>query len=428
MVNVNYDTGRINSIRQMGAFQIKEALKGGSLSSGEALKTLSASTKGSEDNILASVISQNFQVFANLDGNPGLSAGDMDILMLSSDVVRQTGNKSFVSASDKLHSGIVSELEKSLDMQVAPSRLAIQADAIDVINTSQGKAIFYVREGNIRVQKDKFVVNQRGVELIVEIVGKDGISSEKLVELPVPANSAFSTTIRSASVNKTGNGYQLDVYLDSMDSRVINGAKVSYSLDSSYNLVRNEEGEPTIDIATLSTVVVDRDNLGGLASLGKGKYCAIQNKGKEGLFFYALKEQLKGTNIDMVMDDQRTSVRNIKLGNVRENFSTVDLSNYSVSSAEADDNKLYVLLVSEQNKNQHFLLVVDRNQLQDSNKTMTEGFDIVMLPSDVLGLSDVRTMSVNSGRIHFFNHAENMVKDEDFGQVVSFDINKLLVK
>jgi len=35
-------------------------------------------------------------------------------------------------------------------------------------------------------------------------------------------------------------------------------------------------------------------------------------------------------------------------------------------------------------------------------------------------------MSVNGGRINFFIHPENAVRDEDFGQVISADIKKIM--
>ncbi|MEI7941850.1 MAG: hypothetical protein WCH76_01615 [Candidatus Riflemargulisbacteria bacterium] len=426
MANISYDTGTVNSIRQMGAHELKSALKGGVANSAKELITLAKSTTGTEDNVLAEVISQNFQVFANLDGKPGLSIQDLDILMLSTDVAKGTNNKEIIHATEQLHSGIVAHLEKSYDVKVTPCKLVTSADAIAVFSTEQGTANFYISAGNIRVLKDKFILNQRGVNLTIELVGKDGLISEKVVELPIPVNTAISTRIRSCAISKSEKGFKLDIYLDALENRVMNGAKVSYSLDSSFNLVRDEQSSPLIEVSKLSTSEVGAENISGLVALGKGNYVAVQSKAKEGLFFYVLKEKINDSgSIDFFIKDRKTSVRNIKLGQIRESYPEVDLSNYAVRAAQGEGNKIYVLLVAEHNKNQHILMTVDKDKLEDSNKTMTDGFEFKLLPSDVLEFSDVSNMAVDKGRIFFFNYAANSVVGQDIGQNVSFDISKL---
>ena len=426
MANISYDTGTVNSIRQMGAHELKSALKGGVANSAKELITLAKSTPGKEDDVLAEVISQNFQVFANLDGKSGLSAQDLDILMLSTDVAKGTNNKEIIRATEQLHAGIVANVEKAYDVKVSPCKLVTNADAIAVMSTEQGTANFYISAANIRVLNGKFILNQRGVSLTIELVGKDGLISEKVVELPIPVNAAISTKIRSCAVSKSEKGYKLDIFMDALENRVMNGAKVSYSLDSSFNLVRDEKSSPLIEISKLATSEVGPENISGLVALAKGNYVAVQSKAKEGLFLYVLKEQLNGSgSIDFFIKDRKTSVRNIKLGQIRESYPEIDLSNYVVRAAQGEGNKIYVLLVAEHNKNQHILLTVDKDKLEDANKTMTDGFEFKLLPSDVLEFSDVSTMAVDKGRVYFFDHAANSIVGQDIGQSVSLDISKL---
>ncbi len=63
MVNSNYDTGTINRIRQMGVFQIKSQLQEGIINTSKDLMELASKTAAIEDDILAGIISQNFQLF-----------------------------------------------------------------------------------------------------------------------------------------------------------------------------------------------------------------------------------------------------------------------------------------------------------------------------------------------------------------------------
>jgi hypothetical protein len=425
MTNVNYDTGIVNMIRQLGVYQLKRSIGSGVVSSAQELKNLASKTVETEDDILSGIISQNFQVFASLDNKPGVSSSDLDFLMMSTDVIRNLNNSSVISASEQIHQGIVEVISNKASIQISPSRLVSEVDAIQVFNTELGRAVFYISEGNISVTKDDFVVNQRGIRFFIELSKGSMVISEKSLELPIPTHAILSSDIRSSSVSKEGNNYKVDIYLSSLDNRVLNGVKVSYFLDSSLNVVRDEVGKPGIEFAKLSPTEVGRNNLNGLASLGNGQYVGIQNRGKEGIFFFLLQENLHLNETVLQLKDHRSSIRNIKLGNVREKYPDVDLSNYSVRAADTFADKVYVLLVGKHNKNQHYVLTLDKNSLENSNITLSEGFDVFNIPSDALGFSDIRNMSVSGGRVYFFVHPQNRVRDEDFGEIVSFDLRKL---
>lgn len=421
MVNINYDTGRINTVRQIGAFQIKENLKGGTFSSAEALTASVKSTRGNEDNILASVISQNFQLFANLDGKPGLSVADMDVLMLSTDVIKKTGNNNYINASDKLHNGIITEIRNMIDFKPRDS-VVNETDKLQVFDND----LFYIREGNQRLGK----ITSQGRAILLDVSTAD--SSNKVVDLPFIVNShtsSISRRIRSFSVSKDGDGCRVDVYLDSL-SNSLNGAMFSYWLDSSLQLRKDKEGKELIDYAIAYSSIgqrenekinIGRSNIGGLVSLGKGKYLAIQES-DNGINISTLKLRNNGSKSDLIIDTEQDVGKSL-ISDAKLNGEIVKLKDYEIQGANQDRDKLYISLVNKHNPNQHFLLVIDNkdNKLSTDKKSeITSGVELISIP-DVFESTPL-TMSVSAGKLVVFTDDPLSINN---GKQVSIDVEKL---
>ena len=441
------DTGEINRIRQMGVVQLSKAMGEKVINSPQELLTLSKSTAGKEDDIVAGIIAQNFQVFAKLDGKSGLSQQDLFKMMASTDVAKGMGNE-VSNASNIIHEGIIVNVIKADEIKELECNWKTRGTSIAILRDEEGALLrFYARATNeippeerarlASTLQDPAALHKNGILVFIEcqVKGDDGKlqGATKDIFLPIPPNDGITNKIRSFAVHKEDGCYKVDIYLDAVNNAELNGAKVSYTIKPSAKaafLIPNAQGK-TYTVCKVSPNDVGGANIDGLVALGGEKYVGVQNT-MSGLYFINFVEEAKDGATKMLLKSGslQTSSKYIKQGRTRDFFGSDSLINYEVKAAQSTEGKggkIYVLLVSQKNKNQHILLTVDKDKITNTKleQSIESGYEFRIIPSDVLKFSNISNMAVLEERAYFFCQNAEIMPENFKGSVFSLLPSKL---